>query len=745
MTKAVVTLGDVPLAAEQPIVWQVTTGAQPFSTSMQVHVSDWPRLETLVGKPTTLSIVDDRGTEFTANNVTILHRIPSDDAFRVSFLVADLRWKWNRKLVCRDYNVTKKTGSLNVVGSTLPVETQVVVDEYDFKPYSLNNGRKWTARDAMLDALEQVVDGEEIKVESFPIENETDGQASLQNLLLRDPGDIAIQRLLSYIPGADIYVGLDGAVHVYDAASVTDAERYAENLPPLMRSGEIIEKIARKAVRPSKVIAYYPREVEVMLEYEDDYGSQTSANPVRNSPYIENVAQTVDPVTTVYGYDPETNSNVVMDKVPPGTWVPIKELLYSWNQDRPADSLPWTFETLKLGWTLGSLDAWLGAQGADLDSTVNIQARIHSLKENFRQTFRISRRYMERVRDIRAVRVGLLDPVSGARAPAAVWGQIAVLPSLKGYYAIHRKEQEKRDKWMRNIDYLARWRSGEKLIETPPGPARVSMIDRELGIFRLNWLPSVYGFTGQIVPCMMAKRSGGGGSSSIFAPVWDLIEQDNEPMVEAARVEEGVDSIELSDTMEMRVLLTIVPAAPNNKTQFHRVEVEADDIAEKFRDAFGLEAGDGPPIELFVPPGDVTARFAWSDDTEARQTVSRLLGLEENDPSLAGIPSEEAASGLPGYVLVNEAREIDSHSKSIAAEALIDHIDTVQGQASTILTDDVQLAGNVGAVSILVGAAPEANVTMSHVLTGRPRRLPAFALLSDSARQQILGVVPFRD
>lgn len=744
MTKTIATIGDVPLAAEQPIVWQLTTGAQPFSTTMQVHVSDWPKLQELFGKPTTLHVEDARGTKFTAQNVTILHRIPTDEAFRVSFVVSDLRWKWNRTLVCRDYNVTKKTGDRDVVGNVKPIETQVVVDEYDYKPYSLNNGRRWTARDALLDALEQVVgDDADVDVESFPIEDEADGQASLQNLLIRDPGDVAIQRLLGYIPGSDIYVGLDGVVHVYDAASVTDAERYAANLPPFMRGGDIIEKVERKAIRPSKVIAYYPREVEIMLEYEDDYGSQTSANPVRNSPYIENVAQTVDPSTTVYGYDPESDTNVILREVPPGTWVPIKDLLYSWNQDRPADSLPWTFDTIKYYWMTGSLDALLGAQGADLDSTVNIQARIHSLKTNFRQTFRISRRYMERIRDIRAVRVGLLDPVSGARAPAAVWGQIAVLPSLKGYYAIHRKEQEQRDKWMRNINYLAPYQRGERLVETSPGPAVVQIVDKELGIFRLQWLPSVYGFTGQVVPCMMEHDSG--NSTASFAPGYDLYNQDDEPLLEAARVEEGTDSIALSDKLEMRVLLTIVPAAPNNKTQFHRVEIEADEISETFRDAFGLEAGDGPPIELFVPPGDVTARFAWQDDLPARRTVSKLLGLEEPDPSLAGIPSEEAADGLPGYVLINEAREIDSHSKSIAAEALIDHIDTVQGHAATILMDDVKLAGNVGAVSVSVGVAPDANVTMRHVLDGRPRRLPAFALLSDSARQQILGVLPYRD
>ena len=65
---------------------------------------------------------------------------------------------------------------------------------------------------------------------------------------------------------------------------------------------------------------FFPRQVEVLLSYEDDYSQGTAAQFIRDDPYIENVVQTTDLETTITEFDPELGTQVTKT-VPAGTWV----------------------------------------------------------------------------------------------------------------------------------------------------------------------------------------------------------------------------------------------------------------------------------------------------------------------------------------------------------------------------------------------------------------------------------------
>lgn len=741
LKKAKVTLGNVPLAATQGVAWRLVTGVQPFMAVYSVHKGAWPRLKSQKGQPLQLKITDSRGVTQTINQVYILHEAPSDSPHRVAFVVADKRWKWACKLVARDYNVPRKTGDRRFDGRVVPAEVAVTTDKYDYLPYSLKPPQNtvWRARDVVEDVL-KIVEGDEsggFQIDSFPIADTSGGnntgEFSIQNVMLRDQGDAALSRVLSYVPGAEVYVRPDGRTVIFDGTDLDAAETYFSNLPASTYAGEAAAWIDREAIRPSSVIVHYQREVEIRLSYGDDYSGSTSANPVHFAPYVENVLPTVDAETTLYEYDPETR-NVVAKLVPPGTWVRVDKWLEAMNADRPPTSMPWTFETISMHWLKGDLEAVLGADGKDFDAEANVAARVQALRQHFRQTFRVNRRYMERIRSIRAVRVALLDPVTGARAPAAVWGQACIVPAAKWRMAQRGTTDLSALKVYRNVDYLNPSRSGgTNLLTTPISPARINLVDEELGIFRLEWVQSVAGLDDSILPCMLV-----GSNDQPTGPTRDLAQQDTQPMGAGIMVESGTNGIFLAKTMDFEAVLTIVPAAPNSLNQFHKVEVEADDVASVFRSEYRITNGKGPKLEVFVPPGEMTARFALADPDEAYNSIGQLLGLTPGSEN--GIEEPE----IPGYVLANGERELPGHSMSMAAEVWSPFADSIQGAVATRMPDEgLKLAGNMTSATIRVGTAPSAKVDAVHEFPGQQRQISRLALMPAATRQVVLGIVAF--
>lgn len=735
LAKASVQLGGVELAGNAPVTWRFQSGVTPYTTTVQVHSTDAGDLEALLGEPTVLTILDARGVLLEIKDVYILHRAPTDSHARAAFVIADKRWTWNRRLIAHDFNVPKKTGNRTGYGADVPIQNLVTVDEYDFAPWSIkDDGTRYTAQEALELVLGQLT-GDDYEIASFPYDGDPSGQISVQGVHLRDPGDSALNRLLSFIPGARVFVRADGKVVVYDATDTSAVRQYINLLPRTSWSGEVETWIGRGAIRPAQVRVHYQREVELPVEYFDDYAGNTSSAPTRNAPFLECVLPTVDPVTTIVDYDPELGREVEKE-VPPGTWVEMSRWLQAMDADRPDGSLPWTFETIKRYWVAGDLDGVLGGRGLDLDEDGNVSLRIQALKQHFRQTFRLNRRYTDRIRSLRAVRTVVLDPVTGARAKAPSWGQACVIPSTKGQRMAARGPDGS-GAVFRNVDYLAPSDGGEELIRTSPGPADVQVLDEDLGIFRLQWIVSPYGTEERYIPSKLVDSTG--------APrvvTRDLAEQESAPMMAGAEIESGTNGIFLAPQMRMKAILTIVPAAPNDTSQFHRIDVDSTEVAGRFSGSLEIQDGTGPVWDLFITPNEETARFAISSTNDASQSVRELLGLEGD--------GFDADDDLPGYVLANDGdqggRHLAEHAIAAAAEVLVTFNDGHQGVMATALPDgaDIGLRGNLAATAVRVTQYPSAKVDAVHQLPGQAPPASRFQVLPMSSRVQILGVLPFK-
>ena len=393
---------------------------------------------------------------------------------------------------------------------------------------------------------------------------------------------------------------------------------------------------------------------------------------------------------------------------------------------------PWTFDTIRRYWVKGSLESVLGGLEFDQRIDANIKDRVRAIQTHFRQSFRINRRYTERYRDVIAART-VIDPITGARAPAAVWGQACIIPTAKGIAAT-RTDPNLYGLWF-NIDSTPN--AGESVLEKEPSPAKVEFIDRELGIFRLNWLLDPFGLAGSYVPCNMVDSNG-----NAAVPTRDLAEQDEKPITPSITNAQGTSGFWLANKLKYYIMVSMTPAAPNNRRQFERIEVDTDEIDQLFRTEFRIQDGDGPVLRVFVPADTAFARYIWLDDQLAGATISQLFGLNTDDPNEAGVP--EGTDNLPGLVLVNGSRELEPLAKAIAASEIAAFADSVQGSLASIMPSNgrLQLRGNVDSASIQVAGAPNGTVQAIHAFPGQQQRLDRRAFLPESARRLILRSLP---
>ena len=84
-------LNNIPILATTNVAWMQTVGNIPYQSAMEVHKSQWPEVEDLLGTACTLKIVGLNGS-IEVQDVYPLHAIHTSTPNRVRFVVADKRW-----------------------------------------------------------------------------------------------------------------------------------------------------------------------------------------------------------------------------------------------------------------------------------------------------------------------------------------------------------------------------------------------------------------------------------------------------------------------------------------------------------------------------------------------------------------------------------------------------------------------------------------------------------------------------
>jgi hypothetical protein len=265
---------------------------------------------------------------------------------------------------------------------------------------------------------------------------------------------------------------------------------------------------------------------------------------------------------------------------------------------------------------------------------------------------------------------------------------------------------------------------------------------------------SPYGTDSAHIPSLVTLELGGATEEDcdapVIAPVRDLMHQDNYPVAAGAKIEGTTNGLFLCSKMRLKAMMTVVPMAPNNKKQFHYKDVEASEIAEIFQREYRIQGGEGPRMDIFVAPNELTARFGWADDEAAKLTFKELLGLDPD--AVGGGGGDESEPGLTapedmenGFVFINELKEVSDHALSYAAQVLITYADSIQGSVTTKLETPLKLKGNVAGISISIAAAPSGKIRMTHGFPGHQQVINRFAMLPESTRRLLLGIPIYSD
>lgn len=632
-----VLIDDVVLAGAGSYGWSLTSGARPhervFLVTEHVHEQLRPRL----GADVTLTIRgDDEERQQRFERLTLLEIGPGDTPRTRRLRIADRRWRLPRRWVAATYNERRVSTDRYLVQPNRP-ENVVLQPEVRYSEPTLNFGRPWTAERVLRDVFRHlgVFSSSLVLPASMP-------RVEINDLVIDDQGADALERVLAYLPGMDVYVDARGRFVVYDTLGGGESEVLDRSPPPRVGGG-LVTVMDKSAIRPRAVDVLFTREIELRLDAGE--GQVTVPTPaLSNVLPVPDIELTIRPV------------GAARARVARGSLVRMDEAFSAWG---PFGFLsqPISFNALRRHAFLDGQESfahiWSVASRNLLHPDPVLVARAHAALASWRTLYRMARGIADRFAAIRAFRASLLNPVTGAYAPAEVYCDWVRRPSIKGLM-VSLTEPNDAAGWA-----VRGW--ADDLTDMQPAPARVEVLDEANGVLR-------------IAPNM--PHLGEAQAMAFGYPEGGALPSQDRGKANRLGVElHGFwNRVVLERDFRLAVILTVVPAFPNTTERFLRLRVPAPP---------GLGESRGPVTTVRVFPGVMTARYRWEDGRRS-ELVGAVLGNRD-----------EAA--LPDDLLLNGTLVRDV-AQAAAARVYAALTDRPQGSLTTALVPGLEPAGTVDSV-----------------------------------------------
>jgi len=573
-TRTRITLGGIPIAlrsGRDVFSWALTNGVGPAQAEF---VTTLDRLERIlaIGRlnraskgagPLELRIETNRGDDLRVPGLYAMSLGPSDEPLNTaSLLVSDQRILWARKVLARSYNLRRRTGNRRWLdGDNVPLAIAGNEADVVYKRATLDDGKPWTAARMIEDVMDALV-GADGTVE-LTLSQLTD---AIEGIELFDSGPDALDRALAFATGQSVYV--EGAtVVVHNSLDGREDLIFGLSDRPI---GGAFRKVDLSAIRPEEVEILFEREIEMRFEFRTGAGlAQTTRPrrvPLREEPTLENVLPCPDPRLIL------ADGTVVAS----GTWITFEEFLAA--PDVAAGSgIGQLNDTVIREYFWRGMGTLKQAFRAGLPALLKWDRRLDAVGRHYRQTFRILPQWMDKVRSVKAYRIGILSPETGARGRSPVYADYTVIPSREGLAHADKRV-------MKTVTgYAANLRDAEI------APFSATVIDEDNGILTITPKVSLDGHQDTIMPGV------------VDGPFPTSIAGD--PNALRAIVKVKAD-------WQFAVILTIVPIAPRNEARLHQVFVTPGSASLRL----GVDVGpsNGP---VWTELSTITrARFIWDDD-----------------------------------------------------------------------------------------------------------------------------------
>lgn len=529
------------------------------------------------------------------------------DENRTGVVVVDRRWLWARMHVLRDYNLRRFAGNFRLVGNALsPIQVKDTQPDFIFRRVTLNNGIPWTAKEVLKDVLTQLVGPGQFRIGRLTLFRD------IHDMTIDDMGTSAMMRVLAYLPGAQIFVDVNGKVIVYNSLGGAEGSQLNLAGPPHRGptgDAKEVRLVDLSLVRPRKVISLFTIEPEIRFDYteRDTSGAAAAVTrgreaPLREPRVLENVIPVVDPGERVLG-GALTLFIVNGKSVARNTWLPINDWLEAINDIGDFPGGPKGRKVAKA--SLGPLSQrlirkhylsgfqWLRASYvlADLGLADPIwQLRLDAVQQYWRSAFRLLPQWRDKIKSIKAIRASIVDQENGTRGKAEAFFDYTSRPSRRNFARTSKNNP------------AASWTSpgfpngfGD-ISKAAPGPADVVILEAESGTFQLVYRVDPWGDNTLIAPGRLAPGAAPVQSTGDAFLAWNSTK------------------VVLEQAWQMSVILTVELAAPNNQSRLHAHEVTIS-RALALLPSGGIKSRKalGPDWVMRVGSGIQTARFAWLD------------------------------------------------------------------------------------------------------------------------------------
>jgi hypothetical protein len=756
----IVKINGIPILLSQPVSWELKSGVAPVIREFPFDAArHGGAFENLLGRQVDLEF-RVLGERMNVQNVWVMRILPGPKEEIRVVQVADWRWRLPYMHILKRYNMRRKVGVWRPESQNAD-EVVDVLEDISYWKWSLRLEQdKWTPSDVLQDVFAEVngrlFDGfVQPRLRVLVLQHQE--RLPIENLEIDDSGDSAIARILDYFPAADLFVNWAGDAIIYDRSDGQEANITQE--PWAIADRGRIELAPRTAMRPSSVRVHFTYEVEMRFDYveatpttgrtfvEEAHGS---AEARERSRLLENVVPLPDHSLVIDG-----------DKIAAGTYVEIKDLLDAWNDLDGDDSFP------PSGGRKVSLNELKRAMLPFVDLATALVppnspnpdlhlARIAALLENYRRTFRIPERWMDRFLSIQPYRIATIDPKTGARAPGTVYCDYCYLRGSPVMLDAVGEDDTRRAQYASNVRGYPR-RPGQgidlsvpellKLTEESNVPGKISILDADQGIFRIDFLTSPLKYFSQVLPGNIADADN---------PTPDIrkdhVNASDAPIFFNASPSGG-KLPELKGKWTAAMIFTVVPASPNiGLSQLFTVEIFPNDsgltqlLSPHARQ--NLANSRGPPMDIRVPPGVETARVRWADDF-ADVIMSGIFGFESSsfqrgddvptdvEVSELVINLRQNPTGEGGGDTVVQFNELEAIALAHAASIYSEYSDSYEGHADFDFRNaPTVLRGNMEAITLTIN--PNGEAVMSVSLPSNQPRISMFAFLDAGTRALIM-------
>ncbi len=730
--------GRFPLLYSSPIRWTFREGVTPVEEEFDMVPNHADQImATSPNQPVTLTIQIDGVTPLVIKNLWVEGRRDSAVKFISRIKLSDRRRFLKYGNVLGRYNIRREVG-INRIAATAQQVIQPVVPKIWFAPYSLKgyapnrdvtDTDRWKVTemidDVMVKAMKTEKDYNKGSVPGYTIMPEVsqlNSAMSFEGLQIDDSADFAVQRALQYIPEIGITVDKEGQYVIFAKTSGKDTY-YANLIQPELENRGHLTLVSNKNIRPGKIEVFFTIKCELRFDYIEpgDSGHETV---VANSPD----ARLLDNV----GPSPDWTMNMGDENVVQGTWKKIEDYLAYWTPRSPwGSALTKTFLQKAM---VPYLDLWGPFLLTGLSSpNVDWAARAAMLDANYRKTFRIPQRWMNNIFQVFPERVGIWDQATGSSGPAEAYCNYAKIASQRAFWRSKeggRAGPSQKGEWAVNVrgypqGGAAPWNGSVQLFDsnTKPVPADVTMIDTDQGIFHLNWKADQFRLYEIMVPSRIVRADG-----SEFRASADWEHADDHPVsFDAVFDSSAVPQLEANQ--KIAVLLSAIPASPNDLRQLFKVTVEPGDVKDLVPQSAvaSLNNCSGPTWQIRVGGGMDGARamIAWNDSRYS--DIEKLFGVQDGDPNLDDlILNYQKPSGG------RQTASLTTIAKAVAARVWTRYCDRYQGAAEGRLNPDVTVDGWVGGVWHAIDGAGVASTGI--VLPESLPDLPWYSILDSSTR-----------